>query len=68
MTDKNEVVLVQMAHIRKAKYCSKGTREFFKKHDLDWNKFLSEGIPAEELEATGDFMAIEVTKVARNGR
>ena len=58
-------VLVRMCHIRKAVMCSRGSRAFFKKHGLDWSTFLKEGIPAEELEATGDAMAIKVCKVAR---
>lgn len=64
MTD----VLVKMVHVRKAEMCSRGARAFFIKHGLDWQQFLATGIPACELEATGDAMAIEVAKVARNGR
>lgn len=56
-----------MKHIRKAKMCSGGTRDFFKRHGMDWNKFLSEGLPEEDFIATGDAMAMEVVKVARNG-
>lgn len=63
-----ESVKVRMAHIRQAKMCSRGARDFFKRHGLDWNKFLNEGIDAAKLEATGDAMAIEVAKVARYGR
>lgn len=48
--------------------CSGGSREFFKRHNLDWNKFLQEGIRASELEATGDAMAIRVAQEARNGQ
>lgn len=58
---------VTMKHIRKAKMCSGGTRDFFKRHGMDWNKFLSEGLPEEDFIATGDAMAMEVVKVARNG-
>lgn len=63
-----ENVKVRMTHVRQAKMCSRGARDFFKRHGLDWNEFLSEGIDAAKLEATGDAMAIEVAKVARYGR
>lgn len=58
-------VIVTMRDIRACKMCSGGTREFFARHSLDWNKFLTEGIPAEELEATGDAMALQVVEAAR---
>lgn len=61
-------VMVKMSHIREAKMCSRGARGFFEQHGLDWQAFLNEGIDAAKLEATGDFMALEVVKVARNGR
>ena len=40
----------------------------FARHDLDWQKFLSEGLDSDIIEATGDAMAIEVVKVAKDGR
>lgn len=61
----SEPVIVTMKDIRATHMCSRGTRDFFSRHGLDWNKFLSEGIPAEELEATGDAMALAVVEVAR---
>lgn len=61
-------VKVKMRHVREAKMCSRGARAFFENHGLNWNEFLKDGIDAAKLEATGDAMAIEVAKVARNGR
>lgn len=61
----SEPVIVTMRDIRAAKQCSRGTRTFFKRHGLDWDDFLTNGIPAEKLEATGDHMAIRVCEVAR---
>lgn len=58
-------VLVKMEHVREAKMCSRGARAFFERHGLDWNTFLSEGLPAEVIEATGDAMAQQVVEVAR---
>ena len=58
-------VIVTMRHIRQARMCSRGTRAFFARHGLDWSQFLSEGLPAEKFEATGDAMALRVVEVAR---
>lgn len=66
MTD--EPVKVTMRHIREARMCSKGARAFFETHGLDWQEFLREGIDSDKLEATGDIMALNVVKVAKNGR
>lgn len=63
-----EPLLVTMLHVRQAKMCSRGARAFFERHNLDWQKFLEEGLPVEQIEATGDAMALEVAKVAKNGR
>lgn len=63
-----EQVKVKMIHVRQAKMCSRGARAFFEKHNLDWQKFLDEGLPVAVIEATGDAMALQVAKVAKNGR
>lgn len=63
MTD--DMVLVTMQHVRAARMCSSGARAFFKRHGLDWDEFLRGGIPAAQLEATGDAMALIVCEVAR---
>lgn len=63
MTDKT--IIVKMADIRSAKMCSGGTRDFFKRHGMDWNKFLAEGLPEEQFIATGDAMAMQVVEKAR---
>jgi len=53
-----------MRHIRAAGMCSRGTRTFFQNAGLDWDRFLAEGIPAEELAATNDAMALSVVSIA----
>jgi len=45
-------------------YCSRGMRSFAARHRLDWEKFLTDGIPEEELLATGDDMARQVVEHA----
>jgi hypothetical protein len=57
--------MVKMVHLRKARMCSRGARAFFVRHNLDWDAFLREGVPAEALAETGDAMALEVVEVAR---
>lgn len=54
-----------MSDIRRAHMCSKGSRDFFVRHGLDWSAFLQEGIDAEILLGTGDPMAQVVVQVAR---
>ena len=58
---------IKMEHIRQARMCSRGARDFFIRHNLDWGTFLQEGIDEELLIATGDAMALQVVEVA-NGR
>lgn len=58
-------IIVTMKDIRACKMCSGGTRDFFVRHNMDWNKFLSEGLPEEDFIATGDAMAMQVVKKAR---
>lgn len=58
-------VVVTMRDIRACKMCSGGTRDFFKRHGMDWNKFLTEGLPEEQFIATGDAMAMQVVEAAR---
>lgn len=56
---------VTIKDIRACKMCSGGTRAFFNRHGMDWNKFLAEGLPEEDFIATGDAMAMQVVEAAR---
>lgn len=58
-------VIVIMKDIRACRMCSRGTRKFFKRHGMDWNKFIKDGLPEEEFIATGDSMAMQVVEAAR---
>ena len=58
-------VIVYQKDMRALRYCSRGVRAFFKRHELDYSDFLKNGIPAEQLEETGDAMALAVVEVAR---
>lgn len=64
MSEVTSGVLVKMQHIRAEKLCADGTKEWFEHHDIDWRR-LRAGVPVEEIEATGDKMALDVAKRAR---
>ena len=57
--------MAKIEHARALRYCSRGMRAFFEHHGLDYLTFVREGYPVEVLEATGDQMALDVAKVAR---
>ena len=57
-------MIVTMQHIRKARFCSGGSRRWFKQHGLDWSKFLREGLSEEEFQKTGDALALKLIEVA----
>jgi hypothetical protein len=46
-------------------YCVPGMVKFFERHNLDFKKFVRDGIDADKLLATEDAMAAEVVAQAR---
>jgi len=65
----SDQIMVTMQHVYMSHGCARGTLTFLKRHDLDYRKFfLDGGLPVEQIEATGDAMALRVAEVARNGR
>lgn len=59
-------IRARMKHIRQAKLCAGGARDWWKHRGLDWNDFLTNGIPIETLLETGDPDAKRVAELARN--
>lgn len=57
--------IITMREVRAAGMCSKGARDFAKRYNLDWIGFLKNGIPADELAATGDALALKIVETAR---
>ena len=55
-----ETLIVRAEDIRAARLCFQGARPWFRRHGLDWQAFLAEGLPAEVLAATGDALALRV--------
>lgn len=64
MDDSN--VIVTMRHVRKAHMCARGARQWFDRYGLDYAQFLREGLPADQLLATGCALARRVVEVARD--
>lgn len=58
-------VIVRMRHIRAADLCAGGARQWFAHHGFSWPDFLENGKSADELEATGDALALQVVAIAR---
>lgn len=58
-------VLVHPKHIRQADLCMKGARIWFESHGIPWKDVVHGGVPVELLEETGDKMALDVAKCAR---
>ena len=68
----SETLIVRAEDIRAARLCFQGARPWFRRHGLDWQAFLVEGLSAEVLAATGDALALRVIaeaerRIARTG-
>jgi len=58
--------LIRIGDCRALGYCCRGCKKFLLRHDLDWNKFLREGLPIEAFEKINDAMAFKVINSVRN--
>lgn len=61
----DDELIIHMSDVRSVRMCSRGARDFFRRHDLDWEDFLKNGISAARLVATGDHMALQVVEATR---
>jgi len=59
------MIVVKIEHLRKLRYCSRGVRKFFEKYELDYSRFLREGIAENELVKTNDAMAFAAIDEAK---
>ncbi|MEX0368797.1 MAG: hypothetical protein AB3N22_22275 [Ruegeria sp.] len=55
---------VTIQDLRASRLCFQGARPWFRRHGLDWQASLREGVEAEGLRATGDAMAFRVIAIA----
>jgi hypothetical protein len=58
--------MVYTRHLRQARYCVRVARLWAVQNDLDFDKFVREGVRASELEATGDALGIKLARIARD--
>lgn len=65
MTEVTSDLRVRPRHVRSAKLCMSGARAFFKRYDLDYHGFLSDGVPASVLEEIGDPLGLRAVTAAR---
>ena len=49
-------------------WCTKGAKLWAKTHNMDFDKFVREGLPASQFIATGDAIAMEFVEAARRNR
>lgn len=55
---------VTINDVRAARLCAHGGRAWFARHGLDWQAFLSHGLPDAVVLATGDAMAEKAVMAA----
>jgi folate-binding Fe-S cluster repair protein YgfZ len=58
------MVIVTMRHIRKAGLCSRGLRQFATLHGFDWDDFLQNGMPLDQVRLIDDAMVQRVADIA----
>lgn len=59
-------VIVRMRHLRACGFCIvPGVRDWCKQHEIDFKKFVKEGMPASELEKLNDLFANRAVEQAR---
>lgn len=64
-------IFVTMRHARAASLagrgvlCAPSVRAWFMRYGLDYRTFLREGLPIEQVEATGDAFALRAAAIAR---
>lgn len=55
---------ITIDHVRAAGHCTKGARSWFERHDLDFRKFINEGMEEEVLIEKGDSLILKVIELA----
>ncbi len=65
-TDDNLIITID--DVMAAGHCARGTRRWFESYGLDFRAFLRNGIPAREMEATGDALGLDVVARKRGSR
>lgn len=58
--------MVHMRHLRAVGMCNREPRLFAKRQGWSWTEFVTNGLPIELIEATGDPLAMRVAQAARD--
>lgn len=58
-------LIVRSTDLHELRYCMRGARRWFASHGIDWSAFVRNGIPAAQLDATGDALALKLTAHVR---
>ena len=64
MNNPDPIVTIQ--HVRDELLCSRGTKAWFARYNLDFKHFLQVGYPASVIEGTGDALGLRVGRRARD--
>jgi len=69
VTEIPEDLTVRMRDVRLAGYCVSGTRDWFMRHEINYDAFLKSGMNAREFVERGDAHALRVveSKLKRMG-
>lgn len=65
MSEERCGIVIRMPEIRRVLMCGRGPQGWFRLHKLDYDRFIREGFPIEELEAINCEMARQVCEGAR---
>lgn len=57
--------VITIDDVRKAGHCTRGAKDWFDRHGLDFRRFLKAGIDEEEFLAAGDALAELVVAAKR---
>lgn len=53
-----------MRHARALGYCARGVRTWCSQHGVDFQRLITDGIPADEIIAIGDELGMRVVRLA----
>lgn len=61
---RRQEVMVTIRHARALGYCARGVRAWCARYGIDYRRLLADGVPADELIATGDELGRRVVEQA----
>jgi len=64
MSGEYDSVIVTVEDMMAVSYCARGSKAFARRYGLDMHSFIKNGIPANELLALNDAMAVKAVEAA----